>query len=149
MGGYVALNTAHISPGLINFIVTLAAKFNWTPDVATEEIKMLRPEVIEDKVTKFAEVLSNRHGTDRWRELCVETAQMMTYRGEGPTLTPSSLGEIETDVRLFVGSADRMISLEETKWAGSYLPKSEVTVLNEVKHPIEKFPKDHIRTLFV
>lgn len=149
MGGYVALNTTRISPNLINSIVTLATKFNWTPEVAAQEIKMLRPEVIEDKVVKFAEALSNQHGRDRWKELCVDTAQMMTYLGENPTLTSSTLGEIETDAHLFVGSADQMISLEETKWAGSYLPNSEVTVLNEVKHPIEQFPKDQIRTLFV
>jgi len=114
MGGYVALNLAHKKPDLMNSITTLATKFNWTPEVASQEIKMLRPEVIEGKVPKFAEILKKRHGPGRWKDLCSDTATMMVNLGDNPPLNPNTLNEMAVDVSLFVGSADKMISQDET-----------------------------------
>ena len=114
MGGCVALNLAYKKPGLMNSIITLATTFNRTPEVASQEIKMLRPEVIEDKVPKFAEISKKRHGPGRWKDLCSDTGMMIVNLGDNPPLNPNTLNEIAVDVSLFVGSADKMISQDET-----------------------------------
>jgi pimeloyl-ACP methyl ester carboxylesterase len=50
MGGYVALKTAVLHPGRIEAIVTLGTKFHWDPENASNEVRMLNPEKIEEKV---------------------------------------------------------------------------------------------------
>ena len=147
MGGYVALNLAHKKSGLMNSIITLATKFNWTPVVASQEIKMLRPEVIEDKVPKFVEILKKRHGSGRWKDLCADTAKMMVNLGDNPPLNPNTLNEIVVDVNLFVGSEDKMISVDETAWAHEHLKNSQLTLFDGVKHPIEQFPASLMQDL--
>jgi pimeloyl-ACP methyl ester carboxylesterase len=54
MGGYVALYLARHYPEKVNRVFTLATKFRWTPEIALQEIKMLDPETIEEKVPLFA-----------------------------------------------------------------------------------------------
>ena len=44
MGGYVALKLALKRPELVDRIITLGTKFNWTPEVAAKEVKMLNPD---------------------------------------------------------------------------------------------------------
>ena len=53
MGGYVALQLARDHPGKIEKIMTLGTKFNWTPESAENEVRMLVPKVIESKIPKF------------------------------------------------------------------------------------------------
>src|SRR4249920_759545 len=59
MGGYAALHTAVNSPGKIKKIFTLATKFEWTPQTAEREVKMLDAEKIKAKVPKFADELAS------------------------------------------------------------------------------------------
>src|SRR3989337_1116282 len=53
MGGYVALKLASENPGLLNKIMTLGTKFNWTKESADKEVKMLNPDVIEETFPKL------------------------------------------------------------------------------------------------
>ena len=55
MGGYVALHFASKFPNFIEKIITLGTKFDWTPEFAEKEIKMLNPSQIQEKVPAFAD----------------------------------------------------------------------------------------------
>ena len=86
MGGYVALYLAKHKPDLLGNIITLGTKFEWTPEIAQREIKMLDVKTIIDKVPKFAEALKIRHGNN-WELLLQKTAMMMVDLGNANALS--------------------------------------------------------------
>ena len=46
---------------MIQKVFTLATKFEWTPDIAQKEIKMLDAAKIAEKIPAFAQLLEKRH----------------------------------------------------------------------------------------
>lgn len=85
MGGYVALNLAKEYPLLLNNIITLGTKLDWTRGFAEKEVKMLDPEQIRIKVPSFAERLEQLQG-ENWKNVVSKTAIMMTNLGDNPNL---------------------------------------------------------------
>ena len=69
MGGYVALTLAKKHPDMVNTIVTLGTKFNWSVESAQQEVKMLNPAKIEEKVPAFAKRLHELHQPNDWKEV--------------------------------------------------------------------------------
>jgi pimeloyl-ACP methyl ester carboxylesterase len=137
MGGYVALCLEMLKP-TFSTIVTLATKFDWTPENAQKEVKMLNPEVIIAKVPLFAETLEKRHDPNDWKRLMEKTAQMMIDLGNNPPLTIEGLQKIDIPVVCCVGDRDEMISLLETMNVAKKIPVGSLFVLPKHKHPIEK-----------
>jgi len=76
MGAYVALYLSSQHPEILGNIITLGTKFSWSPEIAEKEIKMLDPEIIKEKVPKFALSLEKRH-SDNWIILLNKTAEMI------------------------------------------------------------------------
>ncbi|MBL4708020.1 MAG: alpha/beta hydrolase [Flavobacteriales bacterium] len=74
MGAYVALNLAIQHPRLIQKIVTLGIKFDWSKETTAKEISQLNPEKIELKVPAFAQKLKDEHSPNDWKELVLKTA---------------------------------------------------------------------------
>lgn len=144
MGGYVALQAALKIPNKISKITTLGTKFDWTPDSAAKEIKMLNPIKIEEKVPQFAEKLKHEHHPQDWKIVMQKTAKMMKQMGNGARLSDSDFKNINVPVTIGIGSLDKMVSFEESKYAASLLPNSKLIVLNNIEHPIEKFPTDQL-----
>lgn len=138
MGGYAALYAAFIQTELIGKIITLATKFNWSPEIAASEVKMLDAEKIKAKVPRFALELSERHGADKWEEVLLKTADMMTALGNKLLLTGCVLNEIKNEVLVSVGDSDKMVSLEETISAYRSLPNARLLVLPGTPHPLEQ-----------
>lgn len=136
MGGYVALYLAGTQAGLLGPIATLAVKFNWTPETAAKESKMLDPGTILAKVPKFAEALQARHG-DSWKELLAKTADMMAGLGRHNILNNEILQGIENQVMLGLGDSDTMVSLDETMQVRSQLKNGSFYMLPHTKHPLE------------
>ena len=136
MGGYVALNTALHSPYRIKTILTLGTKFNWSLDSAQKQIKMLDPEIIEEKVPHFAKHLESIHGQS-WKEVLGKTANMMLNMGKGNRLEKSDIKKIDHNIVLGLGSLDNMVSEEETINTSSLLQTARMEILDGVKHPIE------------
>lgn len=66
MGGYVALYLEAINPGSFDQIITLGTKFGWNPEASRKEASRLKPDIIEQKVPAFAQMLATRHG-DQWK----------------------------------------------------------------------------------
>ena len=115
MGGYVALLLASLYPEKVNKIYTLATKFDWNEESSIKESKMLDAEKIEDKVPHYAEMLSDRHGKDFWKNTCDKTAQLMLSLGKNPVLKDHILKSIICECVISVGSLDKMVAVDETK----------------------------------
>lgn len=152
MGGYAGLYLAKKYPSSVEKIMTLATKFNWSPEIAQQEVKMLNPQLIEEKVPAFAKALQERHAPNSWKELMEKTAQMMLGLGEKQPLSAEDFQSIETPIKLTIGNADKMVTVDETAQVAALLPHSELLILPDVQHPIEKVPIEllaqEIKTFF-
>jgi len=138
MGGYVGLKTALLAPGSIDRIVTLGTKFDWTPESAAKEVKMLNPQVIEEKVPHFAQKLQLDHAPLDWKEVMAHTAQMMLDLGNKTALKQEDFEQIDIPVYLGLGDADTMVSRGETEQVSGWLSNGSMELLAETPHPIEK-----------
>ncbi|WP_210489655.1 alpha/beta fold hydrolase [Rufibacter aurantiacus] len=138
MGGYVALEAARQKPERFSRIFTLATKFNWTPEIAQGETAKLRPEVISEKVPAFAQTLQQRHAPQDWAQLVRHTADLMLGLGQTPMLSVQELAQINVPVCIAVGDKDQMVSVEESLAAYRQLPKGQLHVLPNTKHPMEQ-----------
>jgi len=149
MGGYVALNATIQNTGLFSKVLTLGTKFNWTPESAAKEIKMLNPKLIQEKIPHFAAKLANDHTPLNWEDVMNKTAQMMSNLGNGLALTEAKFLEISVPVHLGIGSNDTMVSVEETKQINEWLPNSKLHLLEDAPHPIEKASPKKIATYII
>lgn len=138
MGGYVALKAAAKYPVRITSIVTLGTKFNWTPETATKEVKMLDADKIEEKVPKFAEHLKFLHAPLDWREVLQGTADIMIDLGNGIGLSDEEISSVGVPVLIGIGDQDQMVSIEESKRVADMLPFGKLMVFEDFPHPIEK-----------
>ena len=144
MGGYVALNLARRSPEIIDKIITLGTKFNWSKEVVEKEVKLLDAEVMLTKVPAFAKSLELKHG-EKWKTLLLRTAQLMRGISANNYLNPESLKNIKNKTLVGLGDKDQMVTLEETISVYRCLPKANMYILPNTKHPIEQLNS----TLFV
>lgn len=145
MGGYVALKLAAENPKMVEKIFTYGTKFNWTPESAAQEVKMLQPEKILEKVPNFAKQLQELHFPNDWKVMMQKTAQMMLELGNGKHLTEKDLESIIHPVRLAIGSNDHMVSIDETETIARKLPSGQILILDNWTHPIEKLDLQKIR----
>lgn len=144
MGGYVALKLALESPELIEKMATLGTKFAWTKASAAAEVKMLNPDVIEEKVPHFAQLLKEMHAPLDWKAVMRNTAEMMLNLGNGEALVEDDFKKINHTVCLGIGAKDKMVSQEETEKVQGWLPNSICNVLEGAPHPIEKVDPDSL-----
>lgn len=138
MGGYVALKLAANHPDKVNSIVTLGTKFNWTPESAEQETKMLNPEVIEMKIPKYAEHLKSTHAPLDWKEVLIGTAEMMLNLGNGDGITDDEIRSIHSPVLIGIGDLDQMVSLEESQRIAELLPNASFKIYKGFPHPIDR-----------
>ena len=148
MGGYVALNLALNHPEKIGKIFTFATKFDWNPESALKESKMLNPHKILEKVPKFANELKELHG-DKWERLVELTAEMMLGLGSEPTLKAEELSKIQNPVFISVGDKDSMVTIEESANAFRSLSNSRFTVFPATIHQITKIDLMRLRNELV
>ncbi len=149
MGGYVALRLASKYQDLVPKILTLGTKFDWTPDFAQQEIRMLNPDKIEEKVPKFAHYLASLHTVDQWKEVVVQTANMMRQLGNAPELGDHDLKNIVSTVVIMVGGKDTMVTQEESKRICDVLPNAHFKVIDEFHHQIEKINKQELAQIIL
>lgn len=136
MGGFVALYLASKRQDLLGSIVTLGTKFEWSPEIAAKEIKMLDPVTISEKVPKFAEALEKRHG-EKWKLLLQKTAEMMLELGRNNALTENEFAKISNRVLIGLADNDTMVSRDETNFVAANIRNAKQFGLAETKHPIE------------
>lgn len=138
MGGYVALYLAKIHPGRIGSIFTLATKFEWTPEIAQRETRMLNAEKIAEKIPAFASELDRRHQPNDWKTVLRHTADMMIGLGDRNPLALEDFKNIQSRTRIAIGDKDQMVTLEETIAVYRNLPNATFCVFPDTQHPIEK-----------
>ncbi|MCP4438277.1 MAG: alpha/beta hydrolase [Aureispira sp.] len=146
MGGYVALELAKQEPQKLGKLFTLGTKFDWTPESAAKEAKMLNPDKIEAKIPKFAEALFKTHEPADWKEVMRCTVDMMTGLGNGLALSAADLNNIQHPISINVGSLDNMVSQEESELAAQQLPNGTFNVLEGFKHPINQVDMQQLAT---
>ena len=144
MGGYVALNLEHKYPGSAQKIITLGTKFDWFPEFAAKEVKMLNPDKIEEKVPKFANYLEQLHGPENWKNVVLQTGNLMRNLGNQPLLDDQVLGSIQTEVVVLLGSLDTMVTKEESEHVSNLLPSSTLKEILDFPHQIEKVNKEQL-----
>lgn len=137
MGGYVGLHLAKHHPEKIEKLFLLATKWDWNPESAQQESKMLHSETIKEKVPKYAAYLESLHG-EKWEWLLEKTAAMMLAMGHQPPLDKEDLRDIQTETLVGVGDKDAMVSLEETLQLYRGLSHSQLLVLPNTPHPIDR-----------
>lgn len=137
MGGYVALHLALKRSELVGRIMTLATKFAWTPEAAHREMKMLDPDIIEQKVPAFVSALEKRHPALGWRTVLARTAAMMRALGDVPALRDDDLAAIRQPVCVGIGEWDTMVTVEESEHASHLLPNGTLRMFPEMRHPLE------------
>lgn len=152
MGGYVALYLAKYYHGKVEKLFTLATKFDWTPEISQKEIRMLDANKIEEKIPAFAQILEKRHQPNNWKVLLKKTADMMLALGNKNCLTLQDLTSITIPAKIGVGDNDNMVTLGETKEVAQNLKNSELLILQDTLHPIEKVDlkdlSDEIKNFF-
>ncbi|AYN01440.1 alpha/beta fold hydrolase [Chryseobacterium sp. 3008163] len=146
MGGYVALCYTLENPEKVNSVMTLGTKFDWTEEQALKESKMLNPDIIIEKIPKYAELLESQHGS-KWKKLLPEIAEMMISLGKNPPLHDEVLKNIEIPVQIMVGDQDNMVTIEESTAVCRKLTKGKLAVLPNTKHPLEKVRADLLLNL--
>jgi pimeloyl-ACP methyl ester carboxylesterase len=142
MGGYVALYLVRHHPFLAAKVITLGTKFHWDESIATKEIKMLQPEVIEQKLPAFAQTLKERHQPNDWREVLNKTASMLEAMGKDNPLKLDDYSDIGTPAMIMLGDRDKMVTMEETIAVYQQLPNAQLAVLPATPHPIEQIDND-------
>ncbi len=142
MGGYVAITAALKSPALFNKIVTYGTKFNWSPEIAAQEVKMLNPAKIEEKVPKFAKRLNELHSPNDWKVMMRKTADLMLRLGAGNGLKEEDFKQVNQQITIGWGSADKMVTEAESKNVADLLPNGNFSCINEQPHPVEMIDLD-------
>jgi len=137
MGGYIALYLAARFPDKVRSVTTIATKFAWTPEGAAQEVRMLNPEKVREKVSAFAAQLESRHRA-HWPQVMERTAQLMLSLGNAPVLTPELLASVKCPVKLMRGSDDNMVGEEETIWAEKHIPNAHYLNLQGQPHPMDR-----------
>jgi pimeloyl-ACP methyl ester carboxylesterase len=139
MGGYVGLYLALHYPERIGSLFTLGTKFFWNAEIAAKEAGMLDPEKIEAKVPAFANQLKKRHtAPNDWKQVVSKTSELLQALGKKQEVNSLEVKRIENRVRIGVGDRDNLVDIQEARKLSDLLPNSELMVLPNTPHPIDK-----------
>ena len=144
MGGYVAMYLAKHHPHKIKKIITLATKFNWDESIASNEIKMLNTDKIQEKLPDFAATLQKRHAPNDWKIVLQKTASMLVEMGKDNPLKLVDYLSIQHPALLMLGDRDKMVTLDETIEVYKNLPQAQLAILPNTAHPIEIVNTDRL-----
>lgn len=146
MGGYVALLFAVQNPDLCGPIITLGTKLNWNTHFANVEIQKLKPEIITQKVPKYAALLQKWHRSN-WPQVVKNTAELMRNLGENPRLHLEDFEQLQPRIAFCIAANDNMVTREETIQAAWLAPKGEFAEIPNSQHPIEKTDLKKLETI--
>lgn len=138
MGGYVAMYLSRHFNIKIEKIITLGTKFKWNEAIAEKECKMLRPEVIEQKIPAFAKLLAERHGETKWKSVLHKTAEMLQQMGQQNPLQAEDYSYINTPSLIMLGDKDKMVTIEETVSTYQLLSNAQLAILPATPHLLEQ-----------
>ncbi|MCZ8216854.1 MAG: alpha/beta hydrolase, partial [Cyclobacteriaceae bacterium] len=105
---------------------------------AIHETKKLNPEKIVEKVPAFAKMLEERHKPLDWKEVMLNTADLMRELGREPLLNQEVLCSINTKTCIAVGDADDMVNRFHSEDVSKLLTNASFMILKETPHMIER-----------
>ncbi|NML19928.1 alpha/beta hydrolase [Pseudoflavitalea sp. G-6-1-2] len=140
LGGYVGMYIARHYPGKISRLITLATKYEWSPEIAAKEGKNFDAEKIEAKVPAFAAQLAKLHAPGDWKLTLKKVAELLHALGNRNALGMEDYPQINIPVLVMVGDRDRMVSIEETVGVYRALPAATASlcILPGTPHPLEQ-----------
>ncbi len=136
MGGFVALYLASHFPDRVAKIFTLGTKFNWNKETVKQEIKLLDPDTIEEKLPQYAEELKLIHQPNDWKDVIKKTAEMLSQMGKKNPLTDADLTSLEIPVLIGMGDRDNLVIIEESVFSYRLLKKGQLLIIPDTPHPI-------------
>ncbi len=142
LGGYVALYIAANHIGYFSRIFTFGSMLDFDGGKVESELQMLNPEIIEEKVPKFADILSKRHAPNDWREVVIKTAEMLRDISGNPPVSDDDFRRINIPVVLGLGDRDTTTGIEETIRIHKLIEGSSLFVMPATPHPLEKVDFD-------
>ncbi|MCF8237603.1 MAG: alpha/beta hydrolase [Saprospiraceae bacterium] len=147
MGGYAATVLACRRPELISHIITLGTKWSWSPEIVAREVKLLDPNVIQEKVPALVTLLTDRHTPQEWTDILHATRRLLERLGQDPLIGPSDLEGCSVPVDVLWGTEDRMISREESEETARILPNGQFYTLEGQRHPFEQVDINMLREM--
>ena len=139
MGGYTALALDASSPGTFAGIATLGTRFAWSPALALRELSRLDPDILLEKIPKFASALDARHQVaGGWKGVLEHTGQLLTALGDKPLLTRETMAAIQSRVTIAVGESDDTVGIDEAREYAAFIPNANARVISATPHPIER-----------
>lgn len=136
MGGYVGLKLALDHPKKVSRLMTLGTKSNWNPETAEQEVRLLNPEKMCEKIPQFVALLKKEHGAQKWKNLVLKTAKMMHALGNGKAMDFSAFKRITTEILVCRGSEDTMVDRKEAEELADNLPHGNFLEIAGFKHSI-------------
>ena len=100
------------------------------------------PDIIEQKVPAFADVLRNRHAPQDWKKIMRLTGEMMTGLGNGMAMKEKDYLQIQLPVLVSIGASDHMVTFAESETVANLLPAGRLRVIDGFKHPMETIDVD-------
>jgi pimeloyl-ACP methyl ester carboxylesterase len=140
LGGCVGLLAGLKYPGRIRALVMHATKFFWDETSITAMIADLNPDVIFEKIPRYAQALQKRHeyiyGPDYWKQLLEFAARFVkTMSEDAPRIGQAAKADFP--VLVSVGDSDLLVKLEEAIKLVRAIPKSELLVIPATRHPFQ------------
>jgi pimeloyl-ACP methyl ester carboxylesterase len=138
LGGYLGLLLALHQPRRVTTLLLHATKFYWTDDAVAAMRQQLDPDVMVDRVPRYADQLMREHG-NRWRPLVRQAADLIgQLRYEG--VTEGMARRAQLPALVSVGDRDEMVPLPEALRLSRVLPQGGLLVLPHVRHPLASVP---------
>ncbi len=137
MGGYIGMCLAKQYPELVNALITIGTKYEWSYDIALAQSAFFDTNKIVTKQPAFATSLSNVHG-DNWKKVVEKTGNMIHALGHAPLLHEADYKNILCPTMIMLGDRDRMVSTTETMQVYRQLPKGSLCILPKASHPFEQ-----------
>ncbi len=142
MGGYAAVSYAKSHPKKLGKMMTLGTKWDWNPTSAAQEVAMLNPDIMAEKIPSYVVKLQTMFGEDNWADVVRNTAGLMFDLGHGGGLMEKDFRKIETDVLILRGSEDKMVTAESSQEVASGLQKGTYKEIDGAPHQLEKVDVD-------
>ncbi|MBK9686370.1 MAG: alpha/beta hydrolase [Saprospiraceae bacterium] len=138
MGGFVATLCAARYPNLIKGIITYGTKWQWSPDIAENEVSMLDVEKISEKLPAFANKLDALHSGIGWKNVLLATKNLMQHLGQNNESLRLEMASVSSPILIIRGSHDKMVSREESIAMENLLSRGEYSEISEFIHNIEQ-----------
>lgn len=136
LGGYLGLMLALNQPRRVATLLMHATKFYWTPEAVAQMQQQLDPDIMAQKVPTYADQLVKEHGGRQWRTL-VRQASELTANLAANGLAERQLKNLQLPVLVSVGDRDELVLLPEAFRLSRALPKGELLVLPNTRHPLQ------------